>query len=165
MTKVLYIFGSLLISLLFNKIAFAEKVQVVKIVDGDTFDVLCKDKIIRIRPICADAPEGSQTFQGIKIGKMATQELSRLLPLNSIIDIIPHYKDYYKNGKDRVVASVYVGGVNISHYLIQNGYAYAHTTFCNRQEKDMQIEAQKAKKGLWQYGDFTNPILIKHPKK
>lgn len=165
MTKFLYIFTSLLMSVFFNKIAFAEKVQVVKIVDGDTFDVFFQDKIIRIRPVCADAPESYQTFQGIKIGKMATKELSKLLPLNSIIDIIPHYKDHYKNGNYRVVASVYIGGVNISHYLIQNGYAYAHKTFCSKQEINMQIEAQKAKKGLWQYGDFTNPIFIKHPTK
>ena len=161
MIKFLFTFGSLLISLFFNKIAFAEKVKIVKIVDGDTFDVFSQDKTIRIRPICADAPESYQTFKGIKIGKIATQELSKLLPLNSIIDIIPHYKD----GNGRTVASVYIGDINISHYLIQNGYAYAHKTFCKKQEINMQIEAQKAKKGLWQYGDFTNPIFIKHPTK
>ncbi len=80
----------------------------VRAVDGDTIRV--GGERIRLRGI--DTPEMSELA-----GPAAKQRLEELLRSGSI-RIIPHARDVY----DRLVADVFVNGLNVAEILIQEGY-------------------------------------------
>ncbi len=120
---------------------------VVKIIDGDTFDLLTKEKkTIRVRMNGIDCPERKQDFY--KVSKNALADYIFKKEIRLLI-----------TGRDRnkrTIAIVYYNGININLAMIRNGYAWhykkysADTTFAEAEKK-----ARARKKGLWQ---MNNPV-------
>jgi micrococcal nuclease len=114
---------------------------VVKIVDGDTFDMLTKEKTtMRIRMNGIDCPERKQAFY-----QSAKNALAGYI-FNKDVKLVISGRDRNK----RIIATVYYDGTNINLAMIQNGYAwhykkYSSDTVYAKAEQQARI----AKKGLW----------------
>jgi micrococcal nuclease len=114
---------------------------VVKIVDGDTFDMLTKEKnTLRIRMNGIDCPERKQDFY-----QSAKNALAGYI-FNKDVKLVITGRDRNK----RIIATVYFNGIDINLSMIENGYAwhykkYSSDTVYAKAEQQARI----AKKGLW----------------
>jgi micrococcal nuclease len=121
--------------------------KVVKIVDGDTFDMLTKEKnTLRIRMNGIDCPERKQDFY-----QSAKNALAGYI-FNKEVKLLITGRDRNK----RTLATVYCGGENINLAMIKNGYAWHYkkyssdTTYAKAEQ-----EARLTRKGLWR---MDNPV-------
>jgi micrococcal nuclease len=115
--------------------------KVIKIVDGDTFDVITKEKnTLRIRMNGIDCPERKQDFYQSAKNALAGYIFNKEVKLSI-------------TGSDRnkrMIATVYYNGENINLTMIQNGYAWHYkkystdTTYAKAEQ-----QARLARKGLW----------------
>lgn len=115
--------------------------KVVKIVDGDTFDVLdTGQRVHRIRMNGIDAPEKRQAF-----GDASTKKLASLCA-GKWVKIVKYRTD--RNG--RWIADSYVNGISLSAAMVREGMAwhfikYSSDSTLARLEKEARIQ----KRGLW----------------
>lgn len=113
--------------------------KVVKVIDGDTIDILDRqNNKHRIRLYGIDAPESKQAY-----GQESRKFLSSMIAgLN--VEIIIKDKDKYQ----RNIANVLLNGKDINKEMVRNGYAHAYTEYSSEYAID-EIEAKKLKLGLW----------------
>ena len=120
---------------------------VVKIIDGDTFDLLTAEKnIVRVRMSGIDCPERKQDFY-----RVTKEALAGYISKKQVRLVI--------TGRDRnkrIIAVVFCDKKNINLMMIQRGFAwhykkYSDDTSFAKAEK----LARAAKKGLWK---MNNPI-------
>jgi endonuclease YncB( thermonuclease family) len=132
---------------------------VVKIKDGDTFEVQHGHATELIRLWGVDTPEWDQPFS-----RQAKNFLKKML-LNRQVDIEPLSLDIY----GRTVARVYLFDVDIGQILVEKGYAWVHIYYCNRKIcshwKKLEREARRKKIGLWQQDKPVPPWQWKKRKK
>lgn len=121
--------------------------KAIKIVDGDTFDLLTKEKtVLRIRMNGIDCPERRQYFY-----QSAKNALSKYI-FNKEVNLVISGRDRNK----RIIATVYCGRENINLAMIRDGNAWhykkysADTAFANAEK-----QARSNRKGLWSQ---DNPI-------
>jgi micrococcal nuclease len=115
--------------------------KVIKIVDGDTFDMLTKEKTtLRIRMNGIDCPERKQDFY-----QSAKNALAGYV-FNKEVKLLITGRDRNK----RIIATVYCNGKNINLAMIQNGYAWHYKKYSTDTvyEKAEQ-QARLARRGLW----------------
>mgnify|MGYP002375195414 CR=1 FL=1 len=123
--------------------------KVVKVVDGDTFDLLSKsNKIYRIRMLEIDTPERGQVFYRVSKQALAAQIFSK--------EIKVLWTGTDRNG--RLLGTVLCQGRNINLYMVEAGYAWHF----KRYSKDIQfakaeLQARAAKRGLWGQGQAIAP--------
>ncbi|TKX33390.1 thermonuclease family protein [Campylobacter taeniopygiae] len=120
------------------------KARVVRVIDGDTIEILHSNKTSKVRFFGIDAPEIKQNF-----GKEAKNNLNEILK-NKEVEIFYKNKDIY----GRIVAIVKLNNTDINCWMVRKGYAWADTYYTNVYVKEQKI-AQKYKLGLWQE---KNPI-------
>jgi micrococcal nuclease len=115
--------------------------KVVKVVDGDTFDLM-SDKKIRIRMFGIDSPERGQAYN------VKAKEFTAALIAGKEISVTIHNKDRY----GRFVCDVYLDdGTYVNAELVKAGYAWLFTRYSNDEElARLQEDARKSKRGLWQ---------------
>lgn len=123
------------------------KGKVIKIVDGDTFDLLTEGMItLRIRMNGIDCPESKQA--NFKLSKEA---LGNYI-FGKTVWIVIRGKDRW----NRSLADVYLGKKNINYEMVKNGFAWHFIKYSNDKElAGAEKIARKFKKGLWQ---TPNPI-------
>ena len=128
------------------------------VIDGDTIHVE-KNKI---RLYGIDAPEINQscTINTIawECGLDSSQALKSIISENEvqceIMDI-----DRYR----RFIAICFVKHINLSQYMVQNGWAIAYRYYSDDFIKNEEI-AEKNKAGIWQ-GKFQDPYLFRKQQK
>lgn len=139
--------------------AFEIPCKVTRVVDGDTFHCIPisfvsqakvhKDGTVSVRLRGVDAPEKTQPF-----GKDAQESLKELIGGETVLLDI---KDIDRYG--RIVAYVFVRGVNINLEQVKQGMAWAYTEYLDRpyasEFYEAEKQARKEKKGLWKQ---SNPI-------
>lgn len=115
--------------------------RVVKIADGDSFTILEKNnRQQRIRLYGIDCPENGQPYS-----KRAKQALSDLIFGKELV-IREKNKDRY----GRVVAVVYVDGININEAMLRQGWAWHFKQFDNNRDwNELEKNARLARIGLW----------------
>jgi micrococcal nuclease len=116
--------------------------KVIKIVDGDTYDVLTKDyKTIRIRMNGIDAPEKKQAF-----GQKSKDYLSSLC-FGKEVQIKPRNYDRNK----RLIADSYtLSGNDLSREMVRSGYAWHFKKYSSDKKlADDENHARSMKAGLW----------------
>lgn len=114
--------------------------KLVRVADGDTFEVKVQGVVMDFRLAEADAPEKDQPY-----GEAARKELYSLLRGQSIV-LAPIDTDRY----GRTVVFAWVGAQCINKEMIRRGAAWFYTEFA--QGNAMQFieeEARDAKTGLW----------------
>lgn len=129
--------------------------------DGDTFHCLPdtlingaklhKDGTISVRLRGVDAPEKDQAY-----GMEAKESLKELIGRKTVkLDI----KDIDRYG--RVVAYVFVNGVNVNLEQVKRGYAWAYTEYLDRpyasEFYEAEKQARKQRFGLWKELNPTPP--------
>ncbi|EAK0449098.1 thermonuclease family protein [Campylobacter upsaliensis] len=118
--------------------------RVVRVIDGDTLDILSIRGQERVRIYGIDAPELKQEF-----GSKSKAYLQQLV-LNQNLTIFYKDKDRY----DRIVARITLRGEDVGRRLVSEGYAWAYWTKNYELE---QIKAKEQKRGLWRAKNPKEP--------
>ncbi len=115
--------------------------RVVRIADGDSFTILGKDnRQQRIRLYGIDCPENGQPYS-----KLAKQALSDM-----IFGREPVIREKNKDRYGRIVALVYIDGININEAMLKQGWAWHFKRYdSNRNWDRLEKTARKAGIGLW----------------
>lgn len=129
---------------------------VIKIIDGDTFDLLTKNKqTIRVRMNGIDCPERKQDFY-----KAAKDALANYI-FKKQVRLIMMGHDRNK----RTIAMVYCNEVNINLAMIQNGYAWHYKKYSRDTVfAKAEHQARMAKKGLWKINQPVPPWEFRKKK-
>jgi endonuclease YncB( thermonuclease family) len=114
---------------------------VYNIIDGDTYDLLLEDhEIIRVRMEGIDAPE-----PGMPYSNLSKNYLGKLC-FNKKVKV-------HKTGQDgdRIIGFTFLyDGTELSHEMIKAGMAWHFIKYNNDEDlMELEIEARKAKRGLW----------------
>lgn len=136
--------------------------RVVRVVDGDTFDIDEPDgkySHTRIRMLGLDTPETVKPNTPPQhYGPEASEHLKELLKGRTVTVELddPATRDKYH----RLLAYVMLDGQNVNLDMVGDGYGYADPRFPHRLKGEFakaQAAAIKARKGLWQ--DLTQSDL------
>lgn len=131
-----------------------EQAKVIHVRDGDTIDVITKDKKKQaIRMLLLDTPESVK--KGVPVmpyGKESSTFTKRLLEDKDVT--IVYDKGQRKDNYNRLLAYVFINGECAEAKIIRNGYgivAYVHepnTTLLSLLQKE-QEQAKKEKLNVW----------------
>ncbi|MDO8430442.1 MAG: thermonuclease family protein [Candidatus Taylorbacteria bacterium] len=142
------------------KIEVNKPYEVIKVIDGDTFEIKVDTKIVKVRMLGVDTPETVDPRKVVQcFGKIASDKTKELLLKHSVtLETDPTQGIVDKYG--RVLAYVYRDdGLFINKYLLENGYAHEYTYNIPYQKqlefKELAKVAQTNKLGLW---DSCNSI-------
>lgn len=116
--------------------------RVVRVLDGDTIDVLVPEKtIVRVRLAGIDAPERGQPF-----ARKATQAV-RDMAAGKTVRIASQSKDRY----GRTIGEVFLpDGRSLNRELVRLGLAWQYRQYSDDQElANLETEARNASRGLW----------------
>ena len=141
---------------------------VVKVVDGDTTDVLVDGKTIRLRLIGLDTPETVDPRKPIQcFGKAASNKAKEILTGKAVrIEMDPSQGTFDKYG--RTLAYVFLPDETFfNEYMISEGYGHEYTyNLPYKYQEEFKVAEKKAreeKKGLWAddtcAGDTKRPTV------
>ena len=117
--------------------------KVIKVVDGDTIDVLTDDKEkIRIRFSGIDTPERGQPY-----GNNATRLLKKLIA-GKTVRVVPQGGDRYK----RTVGAIYHEGRLINLALVKAGLAWHYVKYAPNRKDLAKAEQKRTGKKHWPMG-------------
>jgi endonuclease YncB( thermonuclease family) len=123
----------------------ANAASVLSIGDGDTITVTEGSRRIKIRLACIDAPETSQSPNGME----ARKALQVLLPVGSQVTLNSKATDRY----GRSIAEVIKGSTNINQSLVGSGNAFVYWQYigeCDRQTYSrLENDAHLKRMGVW----------------
>lgn len=136
---------SILLTMCFLTAALAGdsfKGKVVKVIDGDTLDVLRGHQIERIRLWQIDAPERYQPFG------LASKQYLLEVAANRVVTVRVETVDSY----GRTVGEIFLpDGRNLNQQIVANGYAWHYRRFSKGPEYgEMEQLARSRRAGLWQ---------------
>ncbi|EAR3225867.1 thermonuclease family protein [Escherichia coli] len=137
---------------------FAEQIQgnVVRVLDGDTIEVLQDRTPVRIRLINIDAPEKKQPF-----GRWSTNQLKSLIA-GQPVTVTYTQTDRYGRVLGRVVTT---NGIEANRYMVQNGAAWVYDQYnTDPSLPALQREARAQKRGLWADSQPVPPWEWRHKK-
>ncbi|ENN4450167.1 thermonuclease family protein [Salmonella enterica subsp. enterica serovar Typhimurium] len=117
--------------------------KVIRVLDGDTIEVLQDKKPIRVRLANIDAPEKKQAF-----GRWSTNQLKALLAGQSVT-VSYTYTQTDRYG--RIIGRVFtMNGTEASRFMVQSGAAWVYERYnVDESLPALQREAQEQKRGLW----------------
>ncbi|EFA9882185.1 thermonuclease family protein [Escherichia coli] len=115
--------------------------KVIRVLDGDTIEVLQDKKPVRIRLANIDAPEKKQAF-----GRWSTNQLKALLAGQSVTVSYTQTDRY-----GRIIGRVFtMNGTEASRFMVQSGAAWVYERYnVDESLPALQREAQEQKRGLW----------------
>ncbi|HDL6704103.1 TPA: thermonuclease family protein [Yersinia enterocolitica] len=146
----------LLFSACFHSSLFAAEIQgkVIRVLDGDTIEVLQEKKPIRIRLLNIDAPEKKQSF-----GAWSTNQLKNLIA-GQTVTVTYTQNDRYGRVLGRVVT---MNGTEANRYMVQSGAAWVYERYnTDNSLPDLQRVAQEQKRGLWADSNPVPPWEWRH---
>ena len=123
--------------------------KVIKVLDGDTVDILYNNKPERIRFNGIDAPEKGQPH-----GQKAKQFVLDLAA-QKIVTVNVTDTDRY----DRSVGDIILpDGTNLNREVVRAGYAWHYVKYSDDASLgELEKDARKARRGLWQDKDPIAP--------
>ncbi len=129
-----------------------EQYEVIKVVDGDTIQIMYNGKKERLRLIGIDTPESvhSDETKNTEEGRIASEYVKSFLEGKYVtLEFDVEERDQY----DRLLAYVYLDGEMVNKKIIRDGYASLETVPPNVKYVDeftaLLKEAKEAKRGLW----------------
>jgi endonuclease YncB( thermonuclease family) len=116
--------------------------KLVKVLDGDTVDVMHDGKAERIRLAQIDCPEKGQPF-----GQAAKQYVLDVAALK-IVTVQVETVDRY----GRTVGEVFLpDGANLNKQIVGAGFAWQYKKYSKDSEyADLEVKARASRLGLWQ---------------
>ncbi|WP_435354278.1 thermonuclease family protein [Emticicia sp. SJ17W-69] len=131
---------------------FAQMLEgtVVRVLDGDTYDVEVRGTKLRCRLINVDAPEKDQ-FYGLNVKSYVENIL-----YGKMCEVRLVATDYYK----RHVVEIVVNGEPLDSLLISKGLAWRNPYFCTKEDLDwIELQAKQIGLGLWFCKNPTAPWI------
>ncbi|MBI5457768.1 thermonuclease family protein [Candidatus Kaiserbacteria bacterium] len=127
---------------------------VVKVVDGDTLDVLKEGKTIRLRLIGLDTPETVDPRKPVQCFGQAASDKAREMLAGKIVRLEYDASQGMLDKYGRTLAYVFMkDGANFNEYMIAEGYGHEYTYNLpykyQREFKAAEKSAREQKKGLW----------------
>ncbi|MEK6202221.1 MAG: thermonuclease family protein [Desulfobulbaceae bacterium] len=133
--------------------------RVMKVVDGDSLEVIHQGKTLRVRLWGIDTPEWQQEFSHKALAFTRARVQGRRVELQ------PKAWDKY----GRLVAVVKVGGHTLNEELLREGLAWVHIYYCKepicREWRQLEKEARMTRRGLWQGDTLVPPWKWKQGRK
>lgn len=130
--------------------------KVIRVLDGDTIDVLQDKKPVRVRLLNIDAPEKKQAY-----GSWSTNQLKDLVA-GQPVAVTYTQKDRYGRVLGRVVTT---NGTEANRYMVQSGAAWVYERYnTDNALPALQREAQEQKRGLWAESHPVPPWEWRHNK-
>ncbi|EGO1539340.1 thermonuclease family protein [Salmonella enterica] len=115
--------------------------KVIRVLDGDTIEVLQEKKPVRVRLLNIDAPEKKQAY-----GSWSTNQLKDLVA-GQPVTVTYTQKDRYGRVLGRVVTT---NGTEANRYMVQSGAAWVYERYnTDNSLPALQRVAQEQKHGLW----------------
>lgn len=143
---------------LFPGILCAKEIEgnVVRVLDGDTIEVLQDRTPVRIRLINIDAPEKKQPF-----GRWSTNQLKGLVAAQPVTVAYTQTDRY-----GRIIGRVFTtNGTEASRFMVQSGAAWVYERYnADKALPALQREAQTQKRGLWADSQPVPPWEWRHSK-
>lgn len=132
---------AILITLL-SCVSHEQQGVVVKVIDGDTFDLKSGNEKIRVRLFGIDSPERGQAFN------VKAKEFTASLIAGKDVRVVILNKDRY----GRMVADVYLNdGTHVNAEIVRAGYAWHYKRYSDDPALDrFEREAHSSRRGLWQ---------------
>lgn len=117
--------------------------KVVKVIDGDTVDILTpKKQKVRVRLLDIDAPESRQAY-----GNAARKYLATLIAGKNVF-VKENKKDIYQ----RTLGTIFLNQININAKMVESGFAWAYRykgVANNKNMVKLESKAKQNRKGLW----------------
>jgi micrococcal nuclease len=116
---------------------------VIRVIDGDTYQMLQGKRIFTVRLLNIDAPETKQSF-----GEAAKDSVSKLI-LGKTVGIEVVKLDKYK----RTLVNLSINGKALDSILITNGWAWYYKEYSFKNSLELlQNKAISKRLGLWKCG-------------
>lgn len=148
----------MLIAVIFSGSLCAAEIQgkVIRVLDGDTIEVLQDKKPVRVRLSNIDAPEKKQAY-----GSWSTNKLKSLIA-GQPVTVMYTKTDRY----GRVLGRVYTAnGTESNRLMVQSGAAWVYEIYnTDASLPPLQREAQEQKRGLWADNKPLPPWEWRHIK-
>ena len=130
--------------------------KVIRVLDGDTIEVLQDKKPVRIRLANIDAPEKKQAF-----GRWSTNQLKGLVAAQPVTVTYTQTDRY-----GRIIGRVFTtNGTEASRFMVQSGAAWVYERYnTDKALSVLQREAQAHKCGLWIDSQPVPPWEWRHSK-
>ncbi|HIE8270905.1 thermonuclease family protein [Salmonella enterica] len=130
------------------------KGKVIRVLDGDTIEVLQENKPVRVRLANIDAPEKKQAY-----GRWSTNQLKSLIAAQSVT-VTYTQSDRY----GRIIGRVFTtNGIEANQFMVKSGAAWVYERYNTDDELPaLQLEAQKMKRGLWADRQPVPPWVWRH---
>lgn len=154
MNRIALLFSVVIIACL-SALALAEKFsgKCVKVLDGDTIEVMHGNTAERIRLDGIDCPEKSQDF-----GKRA-KEFTAQQTYGQNVTILTHNADRYGRTIGRVILP---DGRDLNAELVRKGLAWWYRRYSSDTAlAELEQNARRTKVGLWSISDPTPPWLYR----
>lgn len=149
----------LAIASLFPDFSIAGEIQgkVIRVLDGDTIEVLQDKKPVRIRLANIDAPEKKQAF-----GRWSTNQLKSLIAAQPVTVTYTQTDRY-----GRVIGRVFTtNGIEANRYMVQIGGAWVYERYnSDTSLPAIQNEAREQMRGLWADSEPVPPWEWRRYKK
>ncbi|EDT5076635.1 thermonuclease family protein [Salmonella enterica subsp. enterica serovar Nottingham] len=130
------------------------KGRVIRVLDGDTIEVLQDEKPVRIRLANIDAPEKKQAF-----GRRSTNQLKGLVVAQPVTVTYTQTDRY-----GRIIGHVFTtNGIEANRWMVQSGAAWVYEHYnTDKALPALQQEAQQQKRGLWADRQPVPPWVWRH---
>lgn len=142
----------------FSNSLLAAEIQgkVIRILDGDTIEVLQDKKPVRVRLANIDAPEKKQDF-----GRWSLNQL-KVLVAGQPVKVTYTQTDRY----GRIIGRVFTtSGTEANRYMVHSGAAWVYDQYnTDKALLALQHEAQQQKRGLWADSHAMPPWVWRHNK-
>ncbi|EHA2159747.1 thermonuclease family protein [Salmonella enterica] len=130
--------------------------KVIRVIDGDTIDVLQDKTPVRIRLANIDAPEKKQAY-----GRWSANQLKGLVAAQPVTVTYTQTDRY-----GRIIGRVFTtNGTEASRFMVQSGAAWVYERYnADRALPELQREAKMHKRGLWADNQPVPPWEWRHKK-
>lgn len=128
--------------------------SVIRVLDGDTIEVLQGQNPVRVRLANIDAPEKKQPF-----GRWSAEQLKELVAAQPVT-VMYDQKDHY----GRVLGRVFnANGIEANRQQVMSGAAWVYVRYnTDKSLPALQREAQEKKRGLWADSASVAPWEWRH---
>ena len=131
--------------------------EVVKVVDGDTYDLKTGDQTIRVRMEGIDAPE-----KGMRFYKESKKYLHDLCLGRKVL-----FKPNEISKFNKQIGFTYLsGGLELSHEMVRSGYAWHFKKYSSDNNLyKLELQARVAKRGIWADSNPVSPRIVRRLRK
>ncbi len=131
--------------------------EVVKIVDGDTYDLQTPNRTIRVKMEGIDAPE-----KGMRFYKESKKYLHDLCFGRKVLFVPNGICKFNK----QIGFTYLTGGLELSHEMVRSGYAWHFKKYSSDNNiYKLEMQARIAKRGIWADSNPVSPRIVRKLRK